>query len=84
MTEEIPNEWNLLQPPIPEDADAAADQYEPEDLSEQIWAINEAAKEQNVHPVCAMCRNSCKLPYSWWSFQMPPDVFCENWEADEA
>ncbi len=81
--EEVPNEWNLMQPPVPEDADACVDQYEPEDLSEQIWAINEAAEERNIHPVCAMCVHDCKKPYSWWSFQMPPWMFCEDWEGDE-
>jgi len=38
------------------------------------------AREHNIHIVCLRCRRKCKQPYSFWSDQMPPDVFCEEFE----
>ena len=38
---------------------------------------------RNIHPVCFLCRKKCKQPYSFWSFQMPPETFCEDFEEDD-
>jgi len=26
-----------------------------------------------------LCAHDCKKPYSYWSWQMPPNVFCERY-----
>lgn len=35
---------------------------------------------RNIHPVCFLCRKKCKQPYSFWSFQMPPHIYCDKFE----
>jgi len=47
---------------------------------EEIW--NEAYKK-GIHPVCFLCKKPCKKPYAFWSFQMPPNIFCEEFEEGE-
>ena len=42
--------------------------------------LNDFARKYNIHPVCLLCKHSCKSQYSFWSFQMPPDIFCEDFE----
>jgi len=36
------------------------------------------AEKKGIHPVCYLCRRDCKKPYSFWSFQMPPEIFCDK------
>jgi len=48
-----------------------------------IAMLNKKGKEKNIHPVCLICKKECKKPYSFWSFQMPPDVFCDEFEEDK-
>jgi len=31
-----------------------------------------------IHEVCRICKNDCKQPYSWWSWQMPPQEYCSK------
>ena len=51
----------------------------PEDI-DTVEDLLEVAFEKNIHPVCLLCKKPCKQEYSFWSFQMPPDMFCENFE----
>ena len=44
---------------------------------------NAISVRENIHPVCLLCKKSCKQPYSFWSFQMPPEIFCEDFEEGE-
>jgi len=45
--------------------------------------IDELAKRNNVHPVCILCAKQCKKKYSFWSFQMPPSMFCDEFTDRE-
>ena len=38
------------------------------------------AESRGIHPVCLMCREKCKKKYSFWSFQMPPEEFCDRFK----
>ena len=40
--------------------------------------LNEIGLTKNIHPVCLLCNRQCKQPYSFWSFQMPPNIFCDE------
>ena len=50
--------------------------------SDPFARIDEVGAQEDVHPVCLMCKKSCKRPYSFWSFQMPPQEFCDDFEED--
>jgi len=45
--------------------------------------LNEVAAQEDTHPVCLLCEKDCKRPYSFWSFQMPPWAFCEEFKEKE-
>jgi len=34
------------------------------------------------HPVCSCCKKSCKQPFSFWSWQLPPQEFCGDFEPN--
>jgi len=45
--------------------------------------LDKEAYEQNIHPVCLLCKHECKQLYEFWSFQMPPTEFCPLFEPKE-
>ncbi len=49
-------------------------------IPEDPKKLNEMAMELDIHPVCILCTYTCKQPYSWWSFQMPPQEYCSRFE----
>ena len=51
-------------------------------MKDPFTVLVEAAR-RNVHPVCLICKRRCKKPYSFWSFQMPPQEFCDKFEEAE-
>ena len=42
--------------------------------------LNSIGLQVNIHPVCLICKKECKRPYAFWSFQMPPQEFCDEFE----
>ena len=34
----------------------------------------------SIHPVCQSCKKPCKQPWSFWSGQLPPWEYCEQYE----
>ena len=44
--------------------------------------LDAVARELNTHPVCLLCSKPCKKHYSFWSFQMPPQEFCGDFEEN--
>jgi len=52
--------------------------------SDDIDKIDEIARNSDIHPVCLTCKKklTCKNRgrYSWWSWQMPPQEYCEDYE----
>lgn len=50
---------------------------------DKIDKLLEEAYQQNIHPVCLLCKHECKQPYEFWSFQMPPTEFCSLFEEKE-
>jgi len=45
---------------------------------ERIEEVLAQAAKMNVHPVCLLCKRPCKKHYSFWSFQMPPEEYCDR------
>ena len=41
-----------------------------------IEAIRDWCREHNFHEVCFDCQEECKEPYTPWSGQMPPTIYC--------
>ena len=46
-----------------------------------IEAIRNWCRENNFHEVCFECEKKCIEPYSPWSGQMPPLIFCEDYKT---
>ena len=44
--------------------------------------LNDLGRMFDIHPVCLLCTKPCKKHYGWWSFQMPPQEYCEDFEEN--
>lgn len=57
------------------------------ELSERFWdktlhAMRMYLGAIDVHEVCYFCRKDCKQPFTRWSGQMPPNIYCEDYDGD--
>lgn len=48
-----------------------------------IEDIREFCIEKDIHEVCIYCLCDCKEIYSYWSGQMPPDMFCDVFQESK-
>ena len=47
---------------------------------EMMW---DYCSVNNIHECCLCCKKECKQPYTYWSGQMPANIYCEDWEDAE-
>lgn len=38
--------------------------------------LNKMCRKYDIHTVCLHCKRECKQKYSYWSGQMPPNIYC--------
>ena len=54
-------------------------------MSEQYFdrlleAIEEYCIKNNIHTACFYCKNQCHNEYTYWSGQMPNDIYCDKYD----
>lgn len=45
-------------------------------------AVEGFCKLRDIHTICYFCSEFCKNKYTYWSGQMPPNIYCGDYKDE--
>lgn len=53
-----------------------------DEMMDRIWdGMSMYCYIKKVHEVCYLCAKPCKTRWTYWSWQIPPEIYCDKYDG---